>query len=592
MTMGMLDWLSEPSNTHGIRFARDDGTWDLWSYERLTGAVYGAVEQLRENGVGRLDIIAIVASTGPTFVAAYFATLAVGAVPAPLVPPTLFDEEQQYIRHCSTLIRAASASAVTEPSLAETVGRACMQAGCEREPLVLDLARTATTLTPSQPAGLALLQFTSGSSGTPRGVQVTYGNLEANIAMIRDWIDWGPEDAGAHWLPLYHDMGLIGCLLTPAIFQRDLWIMRPEQFVRDPQRWLDCFGRGSAVFTAGPNFCFAYAAKRINPDDLQGSDFSHWRAAIVGAERLDPAALGRFVHLLKPYGFRAETFLPAYGLAEATLAVAGVPTERVPTVIRPVWSKLEVGSRPVITARASLGSAEVGDGGGWLVGCGEPLPAMSVRILDEDGRAAPAGAVGELEVHGPTVALGYLASASESVTRFADGGVKTGDLGFLDGEEVFVVGRLGDAVKVRGRTLYAEDLESKLAALPGVPPGRCVVVPGLAQGTHSLVAIVETDAGSWVEPAARVLTREAGRDATVRIFAGARGSILRTSSGKPRRRVIWQALQKRELEARAAARLGCAHRRHLVARWIASDIEPVTPAHGSSWKCARIYVQV
>jgi fatty-acyl-CoA synthase len=545
----MLDWLSAPSREHGIRFACDDGSWDLWSYERLAAAVYGAVEQLRDFGVRRSDVVGIVTSTGPMFVAAYFATLAAGAVPAPLVPPTLFDEEQRYIRHCSALVRAAAARVVTEPALAETVGRVCLEAECDRGPLVLDLQRAAPSLTPSRPAELALLQFTSGSSGTPRGVRVTYGNLEANIGMIRDWIDWGPQDAGAHWLPLYHDMGLIGCLLTPAIFQRDLWILRPEQFVREPQRWLDCFGRRSAAFTAGPNFCFAYAAKRIDPAALDGSDFSGWRAAIVGAERLDPAALGRFCAMLEPYGFRAETFLPAYGLAEATLAVTGVPADRVPRVLKPDWGELAMGNRPKILARADLGTPEIGDGDGWLVGCGAPLATTSIGVVGDAGAPVPQGAVGELEVTGPTVALGYLASsASGVVTTFAGGGVRTGDLGFIDGGELFVVGRLGDAVKVRGRTLYAEDVESKLAAIPGVPPGRCVVVPGLAEGAHALIAIVEADAGPWVGAAARVLTREAGRDATIRIFAGARGSILRTSSGKPRRRVIWRALRERELD--------------------------------------------
>lgn len=547
MKVGMLDWLSEPSATHGIRFARDDGTWDMWSYERLAAAVHSAVAQLRAHGVNRLDVLGIVTATGPTFVAAYFATLAAGAVPAPLVPPTLFDEEDRYVAHCSTLVRSASASVVTEPALEQTVGRVCVQASCQRPPLVLDLEQRAGDAPRSAPSDLALLQFTSGSSGTPRGVRVSYDNLESNIAMIRDWIDWRPEDAGAHWLPLYHDMGLIGCLLTPAIFQRDLWIMRPEQFVRDPQRWLDCFGRRSAAFTAGPNFCFAYAAKRIDPEALHGSDFSRWRAAIVGAERLDPAALGGFVRLLEPHGFRPETFLPAYGLAEATLAVTGVAADRVPRVIRPRWDGLQMGSQVKVTESSLLGSTDIGGGDGWLVGCGQPLPDTAVRILDEQGAEMPEGRVGEIEVDGPTVAQGYLGEAPEAITRFDGTSVRTGDLGFLEEGEVFVLGRLGDALKVRGRTLFAEDLESKLAALPGVPAGRCVVVAGQDSSAHSLVAIIEAGAGGWVDSAARVLAREAGRDARVRIFSAVRGSILRTSSGKPRRRVIWQALVKDEL---------------------------------------------
>jgi fatty-acyl-CoA synthase len=548
MTVAMLDWLSEPSTQHGIRFARDDGGWDLWTYQRLAVAIWGAAEQLRSQGVRRSDVVGIVTPTGPAFVAAYFGALAAGVTPAPLAPPTLFDDERRYISHVASLMRSTAALIVTEPGLTSTVKKACAEADVARAPVILDLEHQASEAIRSAPAELALLQFTSGSSGTPRGVKVTYDNLEANIAMIRDWIDWGPDDAGAHWLPLYHDMGLIGCLLTPAIHQRDLWILRPDQFVREPERWLDCFGRGPAVFTAGPNFCFAYAAKRIDPSHLDGCDFSRWRAAIVGAERLDPGALGRFIHLLAPHGFRPETFLPAYGMAEATLAITGVERHRVPRVVKPDWSSIAFGQTAAIEMTAELGDEVVENGDGWLVGCGGPLPGAALQVLDEAGRPLAEGMVGELEVSGTIVTAGYLSGSTDSVTAFTDGKVRTGDAGFIHAGEVYVVGRLGDAIKVRGKTLYAEDLEAKLAAIRGVPAGRCVVVPGVSESDSALTVIVEAQAGEWLRTVIELLRREAGREVKVQVFGGDRGTILRTSSGKPRRRVIWHALERGELE--------------------------------------------
>jgi fatty-acyl-CoA synthase len=543
---GLLDWLDRPSDTRGIRFALDPDGWDLWTYERLAGAARKAGAELVDAGVEAGDVVPIAIPTGAGFIAAYFGTLLAGATPAPLVPPTVFEDGERYVARTADLVRAAGDLVATEPSLAEVVIDACSRAG--GVPVVsLDLAeRGGGDVAPRPPADLALLQFTSGSSGRPRGVRVGYDNLEANITMIRDWIDWREQDAGAHWLPLYHDMGLIGCTLTPTVYQRDLWIMRPEQFVMNPLRWLERFGRGGAAFTAGPNFAFAYAASKIKPDQVTDMDFSGWRGAIIGAERLDPGVLGRFAAMVEPYGFRREVYLPAYGMAEATLAVSILTPGRVARTVRPDWDAMTFGERVELADQAEVGDDRVGDGAGWLIGCGGPLPGVSFQIVDEDRRALPEGHLGEIRVEGETVAHGYVGTES-GLTSFDHGGVVTGDAGFVHDGELYVIGRLGDSVKVRGKTLYAEDLEAKLAAVPDVPAGRCVVLPG-AEDETGLVAIVERGPGPWVDEAARVLSREAGREARVRVYTAERGSIMRTSSGKPRRRVMWRAFLDGELQ--------------------------------------------
>lgn len=544
---GMLDWLEDPTDGRAMRFARDDDGWDEWSYARLATATHSAAEQLRAAGVGEGDVVAVVIPSGPVFTAAYFAALAAGATPAPLIPPTMFEDEAAYHARTIDLLGNGIDVVASEESLLGQVQAAAEKAGVPKGVATISLTERSADQQQCTPAELALLQFTSGSSGRPRAVRVTWENLETNIEMIIEALGWGPEESGAHWLPLYHDMGLIGCILSATVNQRDGWSMRPEQFVMKPTRWLDCFGRNGVNLTAAPTFAFSYITNKVDPETLAGSDFSDWRAAIVGAERLDPGALARFTALLSDYGFSPRTFRPAYGLAEATLAATMLQTRPLARVVRPNWDTSQFGKRIALEAEQPLGHPDIGDGGGWLVGCGEPLPGVGVTIRDESGEPLPEGHFGEICVTGPAVAHGYLGT-STSLTHFDDDQLMTGDAGFLHEGELYCVGRLGDALKVRGKTLYAEDLEARLSAIDGVPLGRCAVLPG-TQGEAALIALVESREESWIPQAARVLHREAGPETHVMILSAGRGTILRTSSGKLRRRAMWQATLDDDLAA-------------------------------------------
>lgn len=549
MAAGLLDWLEDPEPRRGPGFAEDEGGWDVWRYPRLAVAAEGAAAQLVDAGLQPGEVAALVVPSGPLFVASFFGVLLAGATPAPLVPPMFFEEEEDYVAHTEAMLRSACSLLVTVPELLPIVTKAGERAGLQRPPLAIGIDAGGATVARRPLPEIGLLQFTSGSSGRPRGVQVTCANLEANIGMIRDWIDWQPEESGVTWLPMYHDMGLIGAVLTGIVHERDGWIMRPDQFIRTPERWLERLGRGGAVFTPSPNFGFAYAARRVSPQQLEGSDFSAWRAAIVGAERLDPAALGKFAAALAPYGFRREAFLPAYGLAEATLAVSGVTLDRVPAVVRPDWERMRFSAQVEIEREVELGDEAVGDGAGWLVGCGGPPPGVTMGVVDEDGSRLEPGCCGEIVVGGPTVARGYEGADGSGVTSFEAGELRTGDAGFFHAGDWYVVGRIGDSLKVRGRALYAEDVEARLVTVPGVSKGRCVVLPGPGDGRIGLIAVVEAEPGEWVGQALELLEREVGAETGVQILSGPPGSIERTSSGKPRRRVIWRAVVAGELAA-------------------------------------------
>jgi acyl-CoA synthetase (AMP-forming)/AMP-acid ligase II len=325
--------------------------------------------------------------------------------------------------------------------------------------------------------------------------------------------------------------------------QNDIWVMRPDQFIRDPLRWIECFGRGGASITAAPNFGFGYAKKRLRDEDLEGMDFSSWRCAILGAERNDPEVLGRYAERLAPYGFRRETFVPAYGLAEATLQVSGVPMEDVARVVKPDWSSAGTDGAVAIEDEARLGDLDrVGNGDGWLVSCGRVNAEIDCVIVDDDLQPVADGVVGEISLAGPSIAEGYHGEATgPRTTRFVDGRVYTGDAGFLLDGELYVLGRLGDSLMVRGRQVFVEDLEARAAQF-GVQKGKCVILAGDDSGRNVLAALVEDMPGPWVHRIAGMLQRT-GKDSTrVIVIAGERGAIERTSSGKPRRRVLWRQL--------------------------------------------------
>jgi acyl-CoA synthetase (AMP-forming)/AMP-acid ligase II len=366
---------------------------------------------------------------------------------------------------------------------------------------------------------------------------------------LHQWVRWRQDDSVASWLPLYHDMGLIGTFLCAVVHRANLWLMRPEQFLRSPASWLACLGRFGATMTASPTFGYAYAANKVTAAELAGMDFSRWRAAAVGAERVDPAALDRFARLLASNGFRREAFLPGYGLAEATLALTGSGLGELPRLVAVDRASLRFGDPVRVLERGSLDPARDPGRGDWLVGCGRPLPGIRLWIVDATGAPLGEGRLGEIAAAGPWVAGGYQGAQAGGPTRFARGRLCTGDAGFLLEGELFVLGRMGDSTKVRGRSLYAEDVEARLAVIPGVPTGRVVVVFGRLDGLDTVAAVVERQRGAWVEPVARRLRSETGRTARVLILEVPRHAIPRTSSGKPRRRLLGQELMEGTLPA-------------------------------------------
>jgi acyl-CoA synthetase (AMP-forming)/AMP-acid ligase II len=330
----LLAWLDNPAATRGISFAQAGQAWDFWSYARLADAACRVAENLIEDGIRDDDVAVIILPTHPEFVATFFGALLAGAIPCPVAPVTAVQSDDAYARYLMGILAAARAAYVVT-SDASMASIASVPAGAARIVTATQLLdASGAPRVRRRPPSLALLQFTSGSTAESRGVRIPFGALEANVQAIRQWLEWREDDAFASWLPLHHDMGLIGALIASIISRSNLWLMQPEQFVRSPARYLRCFGESGATLSVTASFALDHIVRRVNPASLSRCDFSRWRSVVVGAERIDPVSLERLVALLSPFGFRQRTLRPAYGLAEATLAVTGVPAGREWTTVR------------------------------------------------------------------------------------------------------------------------------------------------------------------------------------------------------------------------------------------------------------------
>jgi acyl-CoA synthetase (AMP-forming)/AMP-acid ligase II len=506
--------------------------------------------------------VGILAASYDDFLVALFAVFDVGASAVPIAPRS--PSGTRYAGYVGSLLQTAKPDALlaTSPMGDElpkdarlSLDGRCLEipdAGLSEDVAVSESSAPRTS--DDRDAGrVAVLQFTSGSAAAPRAVRITYGNLLANLDMISRWERTDPRvDAVASWLPWHHDMGLVGHVVKPTVWQHDVWHIPPGDFLRHPEEWLFCLGRRGATLTAAPMFGYSYAARRVGRAELDGCDFNGWHSAIVGAERIDPTGLRAFYELVKPFGFARNTFRPAYGLAEATLAVTGLARDSVARMVR-----VNLGEGPSWSPRGSELVDFDHDGwrdtsGEWVVSSGTPLPDMTVRIIDASGAEMMPGRVGEILIHGPSVGQGYLGDSREIGTRFTDRALLTGDAGLMVDGELFVFGRMTESIKMRGRHVFVEPLEALGAAVAAVNAGNCVVIPSVETG-GGVAVVVERSPGRWMAAIQAAMRPRLGAGVPVVVYSVPRRAIPKTTSGKPRRREVWARLHQGELGVEASA---------------------------------------
>jgi acyl-CoA synthetase (AMP-forming)/AMP-acid ligase II len=395
-----------------------------------------------------------------------------------------------------------------------------------------------------RPATIAFLQYTSGSTSLPKGVMLSHGNLMHNQAMIRDACHHSEASVVVGWLPLFHDMGLIGNVLQPLYLGVTGTLIAPEMVLQKPVRWLQAISRYRATTSGGPNFIYDLCVDRITGEQAAGLDLSSWQVAFNGAEPVRPDTLARFADRFAGSGFDAGAFHPCYGLAEATLRVTGAVTGAGPLLVDVACEPLE---------RHRVEPVRLGEEGRTLVGCGAAVSShgVSIAIVDPATREAlPAGRVGEIWIKGPNVAQGYWQRPVETEktfrARLADGDgpyLRTGDKGFVDRGELFITGRIKDLIILFGRNIYPHDVEQVVQASDeALERGRGAAFTAEINGREELVVAQE------ISLAARHSFDPAGLSSAIRrsvashfdlavreVVLLAPGGVPRTTSGKVRR---------------------------------------------------------
>ncbi|MGZ5643792.1 MAG: AMP-binding protein [Usitatibacter sp.] len=535
-----LDWhvARHPDRVHLLLL--DEGEeGEPVTYGQLRTEAQAVAAGLARRGIGAAQAVAIMLPTGRDFFRAFMGILLAGAVPVPIYPPSSWARIEEHLRRQARILDNCRAVLLVTMAEGKRVARV-MQAlvpTLAHVATVADLAMpgTAPTLPVPRASDLALLQYTSGSTGDPKGVMLTHGNLFANIRAIGRTVGAGPQDVFVSWLPLYHDMGLIGGWLGGLLFGFPLVVMPPTAFLAHPARWLRAVHRYRGTLSSAPNFAYEICATRVDERDLEGIDLSSWRLAFNGAEPVSPGTLERFADRFARHGFRREALTPVFGLAECALGLTFPPLGRGPIVDRVERRALTVSGK-AIPARGDDESAL------RFVGCGAPLPGHEIRIADAQGRELPERSEGRIEFRGPSATSGYFRNSAKTRELFDGDWLDTGDLGYIAGGELFVTSRAKDVIIRGGQHIHPYELESAVGGLAGVRKGCVAVfgVPDPATGTEKVVVLAETrlpqGAGSDALRAsiANAALAILGTPADEVVIAPPH-TVLKTSSGKIRR---------------------------------------------------------
>ncbi|MEA2119040.1 condensation domain-containing protein [Halovibrio sp. HP20-50] len=554
--------------------AQGETTLDYATLERRSRALASELQQRFPAGERALILL----DNDEHYVVAFFACLYAGVVAVPVFPPE--SAKQQHLARLLAIAADSQAACVlTSTTIIDVVASASEGFGStELIPVdSVDESHAEHWVEHHPKRGdIAFLQYTSGSTATPKGVMVSHGNLMANERAIETGFSIGADDVFVSWLPLYHDMGLIGGLLQPIYRGIPAVLMSPTFFLQRPVRWLEAISRHRGTVSGGPDFAYRLCLERIRDEQIEALDLSSWRVAFSGAEPVRHDTLTGFIERFRPAGFAADTAAPCYGLAEATLLVSCNP--RGTGVVGTVFSQQSLAEGKAVSAVE----------GNTLVGCGTPEPGHATDIVDPEGlHSLPEGDVGEIWVNGPSVAHGYWrnpeATANTFVTRDGvswqrtddndaqnhdardDRWLRTGDLGFLHEGQLYIAGRIKDLIILRGHNVYPQDIESAIEAeVEAVRKGRiatfAVTTPGGAEGIGVAAEVSRgmqklVPAEKLVEALSETVGSTCHEPLSVVLLLNP-GGLPKTSSGKLQRSACRQGWEAGSLDAYAIYAFG------------------------------------
>ncbi|MEF3062749.1 AMP-binding protein [Ralstonia solanacearum] len=548
----LLDWHVQ---THGDRvyitlYAENDRIEPI-HYRALQTQAKALAAGLQRKGLNAGDRVAVMLPTGCEFFAAFYGALYAGCIPVPLYPPARPSQLEDHMRRSAGIIANAQAAVLVTVAAGKPLGH-LLRAQCESlrmvlTPADLDAASVAPSFAKPKPEDIAFLQYTSGSTGNPKGVVLTHANLLVNLRAMHKVSGVTSADTFVSWLPLYHDMGLIGACMGSLLVGFPLVLMSPTTFLARPAFWLWAIHRYRATISAAPNFAYELCANKLDDRDLAGLDLRSWRLAYNGAEPVSPDTIEKFASRFAPYGFNRAAMTPVYGLAESSLGLAFPPLGRGP--------RIDLVDRDALSRQGVARPApEPGRRSIRFVSCGLPLPGHQIRITDASGRELAERAQGHVQFFGPSATAGYYRN-SEATSHLFDGAwLDTGDMGYIAAGELYLTGRVKDIIIRAGRHLFPQELEEAVSQVSGVRKGGVAVFAAtdVRSGTERLVMLAETRESGAIERSQMLseinnLAVDLSGVPVDEIVLVPPRTVLKTSSGKLRRSACREMYERGEI---------------------------------------------
>jgi fatty-acyl-CoA synthase len=482
-------YASEAPDLPHIYTQDDNGHEVIITYGQLLESSLRLAQEIIARGLRPGDTIAIMQPTSPRFFYTFYGILLAGCIPVPIYPPLRPKEIEAYVKQEAKILKNAEVRMLITfhaaekfshlmsaliPSLKYIVTADALLQGSEKAQVLH-----------AKEDDFAFIQYTSGSTSAPKGVLLTHKNLIENIRAYGSACQLSSKDSTVSWLPLYHDLGLIGFWLGSLYFGMPLNIFSPLTFLNRPEQWLWAIHHHRATISGAPNFAYELCVRKIDPAAIEGLDLSTWEVAASGAEAIQPQTLKRFAEKFAPYGFKAEAFMPVYGLAESTVGLAISPRGR------GAW--IDKINRDAFETK-QLAEASEDANGLEFVSCGPPLPGHEIKIVDDDGATLPERHIGYLYFRGPSNMQGYYRNPEATQEILHDGWLDSGDLAYQVNGETFITGRKKDTIIKTGRNLYPTEIEDLAAQVSGIRKG-CVIAFGVSdseRGTEQLIVVAET----------------------------------------------------------------------------------------------------
>ncbi|MEA3497824.1 MAG: AMP-binding protein [Campylobacterota bacterium] len=554
----MLKWhLSKNPDRPHIQFYQDDGKGDVITYKELYDNAVIVASSLQQYGLKMGDSVAIMLPTSKGYFFSFFGILIAGGIPVPIYPPSRPSQlEEHIIRHTRILENCQAQILITVP---QAVSIAYLLKShvpsLDNIVSILELLTSSKKVVSPVLSGddIAFIQYTSGSTGDPKGVTLTHANLLANIRGMGKAVKANSKDVFVSWLPLYHDMGLIGAWLGSLYFGALYVVMSPLSFLARPQRWLWAIHRYNGTLSASPNFGYEYCMHRVKQNDFKGLNLSSWRAAFNGAEAVSPKTITDFSNYFEQFGFNKKAMMPVYGLAESSVGVTFPALNRgvlIDNIKRDIF--METGKAVQIQKDDSHPL--------HFVSSGIPLSGHQIRIVDFSSREMPERQEGRLQFYGPSSTNGYFRNAQKTEQLFDGKWLNTGDLAYIAKGELYITGRIKDIIIRAGRNIYPDELEKAIGDIEGIRKG-CVAIFGSTDtktATERLIVLAETrikdpDEKRKLRLKINELSTNLIGTPLDDVILAPPGTVLKTSSGKIRRDASRQMYEKNQIGKKSKA---------------------------------------